>query len=186
MATPAASLLSLIVLALLAPRAASHSNLAQPRPTRSLVCRVGNNQPRDCPGPCPPMDSFGGPTGVNEANPAATWTRGGSQFVAWQQNNHVGNKNGNGPTGFTRLSLVPVGEMMSRDAHEKNAFHISCWGAGQHNCPSRDDIACGNDKSGKRYGTNVKVPTCYKDGVYVLGYSWYGGGDYQDKSFFGE
>jgi hypothetical protein len=176
---------ALLFAALCAP-ARAHSNLAEPQATRKLVCRAGNNQPRDCYGPCPPMDSYGSPTGVNAANPAATWTRGESKFVAWQENNHVGNKNGHGPTGFTRLALVPVDQMMDKGAHEKHAFHISCWGAGQHDCPSRDETACGNDKSGKRYGTTVKVPTNYKDGVYVLGYSWYGGGDYQDQSFFGD
>lgn len=175
-----------VVLLVATPLVLAHSNLAEPSPTRSLVCRVGNEQPRDCPGPCPPMDSFGGPTGISESNPAATWTRGESKFVAWQRNNHGGDKNKNGPSGFTRLSLVPVKDMFDKDAHAKYAFHFACWGAGEHDCPSQDEIACGNDKTGRRYGAHVKVPTSYEDGVYVLGYSWFGGGDWKEESFFGE
>lgn len=165
--------------------AQAHSNLADPLPTRGLVCRVGNSQPRDCPGPCPPLDSFGSPTGVNEKNPAATWVRGQSKFVAWQRNNHEGDKE-HGTTGFTRLALVPVDKMFSSDAHMQYAFHYACWGAGEHDCPSRDERVCGNDQTGRRYGTTITVPTNYADGVYVLGYSWFGGGDWRASSFFGE
>lgn len=132
------------------------------------------------------MDTFGGPTGINAGNAAETWTRGEQRYVAWQKNNHAGKKSAHGATGFTRFALVPVDQMMSKDAHQRHAFWYTCWGAGETNCPSRDDITCGNDKNGKRYGTTITVPKNYKDGVYVLGYAWYGGGDYQEKSFFGE
>ncbi len=178
-----------VLMTALAASARAHSHLAEPRPTRKLVCRAGNNDPgpRDCYGPCPPMDSYGGPYGVNERNPAATWERGSTQNVKWHKNNHKGKASANGASGFTRLALVPVDQMFSKEAHQKYAFHYACWGAGKERCPQPgNDENCGNDKDGERYGTTITVPTNYPDGTYVLGYSWFGGGDYRELSFFGE
>lgn len=158
-----------------------HSHLANPLPTRRLDCRVGNGRARDCPGPCPPMDTYGDPTGVTASRPTATWRRGEARTVTWHRNNH-----GNGESGFVRLTLVPVDKMMNKEAHARFTFQISCWSSGLHRCPSRNIHVCGNDAEGKSYSVRIKVPTSYPDGVYVMGWAWYGGGDYKGKSFFGD
>lgn len=85
-----------------------------------------------------------------------------------------------------RLSLLPIGAMMNKKAHEKLAFHYTCMGTGLHNCNNRTFDVCGNDMEGKAWQSDVTVPTIYGDGVYVLGWSWYGGGDYRHESFFGD
>lgn len=158
-----------------------HSHLANPLPTRRLDCRVGNGRPRDCPGPCPPLDTYGEPTGISPNRPAETWRRGEKRWVSWHRNNH-----GNGESGFVRFTLVPVDKMMDKAAHERFTFQISCWSSGLHNCGSRHERVCGNDADGKAYRVEITVPSAYPDGVYVFGWAWYGGGDFRGKSFFGD
>lgn len=89
-------------------------------------------------------------------------------------------------TGFVRLSLVPVDHMMDHGAHEKFAFHYACMDQGSHHCPDRSFDVCGNDAEGLAWKTVVEVPRVYEDGVYVFGWSWYGGGDFRGLSFFGD
>lgn len=89
-------------------------------------------------------------------------------------------------TGFVRLVLVPVDKMMDKKAHEKYAFHFLCMNEGLHRCPDRSYDTCGNDAEGMAWQKEVEVPTSYPDGVYVFGWSWYGGGDYRAMSFFGD
>lgn len=158
-----------------------HSHLAHPLPTRRLDCRAGGGRPRNCFGPCPALDTYGGPTGISPRRPAATWRRGEQRTVTWHRNNH-----GKGESGFVRLTLVPVNKMMDRRAHEKFTFQISCWSSGLHKCKSRNKHVCGNDKEGMAYKAPITVPTAYPDGVYVLGWAWYGGGDFKGDSFFGD
>lgn len=165
----------------MATEGTSHSHLAYPRPTRRLDCRIGNRRERSCPGPCPPLDTYGQPTGYTPNRPAATWRRGESRNVRWHRNNH-----GNGESGFVRLTLVPVSSMMDKHAHYKHTFQISCWSAGLQRCPSRNVYECGNDVEGKAYQVGITVPTSYPDGVYVFGWAWYGGGDFRYRSFFGD
>lgn len=181
------SVAALFSLALLVvSKVEGHSHLASPLPGRKLFCRAGNGINRNCYGPCPPNDSYGSPTDINAENVAETWKRGEKRYVSWHKNNHGGNgKGATGATGFTRLALVPVDQMMSKDAHQKGAFWYTCWGVGETRCPSKEDIVCGNDKGGDRYGTTVTVPRNYKDGVYVFGWVWYGAG-VSGKSYFGE
>lgn len=166
---------------LLTSLASAHSHLGFPRPTRRLDCRIGNRRDRPCPGPCPPLDTYGAPTGIKASHPAVTWRRGEQQTVRWHRNNH-----GSGESGFVRLSLVPVNRMMDKNAHARFAFQISCWSSGLHSCPSRDIHECGNDSEGKAYQVKITVPTTYPDGVYVFGWAWYGGGDFRWRSFFGD
>lgn len=158
-----------------------HSHLANPLPTRRLDCRVGNGRARACYGPCPPLDTYGELTGISASNPAETWRRGDKRTVSWHRNNH-----GDGESGFVRLSLVPVDQMMDKRAHEKFTFQISCWSSGLHWCPSRQERVCGNDGEGKAYKVPIIVPASYPDGVYAFGWAWYGGGDYRGASFFGD
>lgn len=171
---------SLTILVLLTTCTA-HSHLAKPLPTRRLDCRAGNGRPRQCYGPCPPLDTYGEPTGVSPQRPAETWRRGERRSVSWHRNNH-----GKGESGFVRLSLVPVNQMMNHKAHQKYTFQISCWASGLHRCHSRSAHVCGNDKEGKAYKVPIKVPTSYPDGVYALGWAWFGAGDFSGKSFFGD
>lgn len=159
----------------------AHSHLGYPRPTRRLDCRVGNRRDRPCPGPCPPLDTYGEPTGYTASNPAVTWRRGEQRTVTWHRNNH-----GDGESGFVRLSMVPVNQVMNKNAHKRFTIQISCWSAGLHWCSSRNIHECGNDSEGKAYQVRITVPTSYPDGVYVFGWAWYGGGDHRGKSFFGD
>lgn len=89
-------------------------------------------------------------------------------------------------TGFVRFSLVPIDYMMDHKAHEKFAFHYACMDQGGHQCPDRSFDVCGNDAEGWAWKTVVEVPRVYEDGVYVFGWSWYGGGDFRGLSFFGD
>lgn len=89
-------------------------------------------------------------------------------------------------TGFVRLVLVPIEQMMDKKAHDKFAFQFLCMNAGPHSCPDRSYDTCGNDFEGMAWQARVKVPTSYPDGTYVFGWSWYGGGNYLDRSFFGD
>lgn len=158
-----------------------HSHLANPLPTRRLDCRAGNGRPRNCYGPCPPLDRYGRPTGVSADKPAERWRRGERRYISWHRNNH-----GNGESGFVRFTLVPIPAMMNRAAHNRFTFQISCWSSGLHYCRSRKEHICGNDAGGKAYRVPITVPSSYPDGVYAFGWSWYGAGDYRGKSYFGD
>lgn len=81
---------------------------------------------------------------------------------------------------------MPVPLMMDKEAHKKFAFHYACMGTGLHICPIRTYDVCGNDGEGRAWQTQVRIPAVYPDGVYTFGWSWYGGGDYRDHSFFGD
>lgn len=165
----------------LAPCAKTHSHLANPLPTRRLDCRAGNGRPRDCYGPCPPLNNYGAPTGISPSHPAEIWRRGQTRMISWHRNNH-----GKGESGFVRFTLVPIKKMMDKSAHARFTFQISCWDSGLHSCKSRSKHVCGNDAEGKAYKVPVVVPSAYPDGVYVFGWAWYGGGDYKGRSFFGD
>lgn len=100
--------------------------------------------------------------------------------IKYQRNNH-------GPGGFVRHTLVPLAKMMDKEAHARNAFHWGCWGANaavaKKNELGRDkwgfslvggDGKLHNGKIGYYYN-NVTIPPVVPDGVYVLGWVWYGG-----------
>lgn len=86
-----------------------------------------------------------------------------------------------------RHTLVPVSQMMNKQAHARNAFHYACWGA---NPVAAKPSELGTDKFGfslvggdgklhnlpkSYYITKVTIPPVVPDGVYVLGWVWYGG-----------
>lgn len=52
--------------------------------------------------------------------------------------------------------------MLDLETHERNAFHYSCFGAGA-------------DEEGKNATVKVRIPSVIPDGVYVMGWAWYGG-----------
>lgn len=117
-------------------------------------------------------------TGPN--NPSAVYSRGQQVTIKYQRNNH-------GPGGFIRLTLVPVDQMMDKDVHERNAFHYGCWGANPVVATARDrrrnaqgfSIAGADGKLHHMpvsyYTAKVTIPTVVPDGVYALGWVWYGG-----------
>lgn len=76
--------------------------------------------------------------------------------------------------------------MLDHAAHEKFAFHYTCMNHSSYRCRIRSFDVCGNDEMGLAWQTNVEVPSVYEDGVYVFGWSWYGGGDFTGFSFFGD
>lgn len=158
-----------------------HSHLGKPLPTRRLDCRAGNGRSRDCYGPCPPLDTYGDPSGISPSRPAEAWKRGEQRIISWHRNNHA-----KGESGFVRFTLVPVNQMMDRRAHERFTFQVSCWASGLHQCHSRSKQVCGNDAEGKAYKAPITVPSAYPDGVYVFGWAWFGGGDFRGTSFFGD
>lgn len=148
---------------LLAGLATAHSFMLEPSCDNTMVekrhCRRGPLSSDNCGGPCISMDSWQ----YNESAPVTEWKRGSKKRVRWARNNHV--------SGFVRLSLVPVEQRDSMEAHEKHAFHYTCFETGERKCDS-DKYYCGTDT--KVYETKIKVPKV-KDGVYVLGWAWYGG-----------
>lgn len=77
--------------------------------------------------------------------------------------------------------------MMNKDIHKKNAFHFSCWGS-HVKVAGRNEL--GRDRRGfslvggdgklhdgpvAYYESEFTIPTVVPDGVYVLGWVWYGG-----------
>lgn len=157
----------------------SHSFVLSPtgdyKPGKNRRCRRGPDLSIDnCGGPCIDRSSWK----YNKDEPTTTWSRGSKQKVRWARNNHK--------TGLVRLSLVPVKLRESHAAHEKFTFQYSCFETGEQDCKSKE-YDCGTDS--RLYETEVKVPRV-KDGLYVLGWSWYGGfstngkGDFYE--FFGD
>lgn len=108
------------------------------------------------------------PSGVNNSvsDPAEQYQRGQSARIRYVKNNHNG--------GFMRLTIVPVSDLFSRDAHNSLAFYYTCWDSHQVDCVG-GFADCGSDGKGESFETTVTIPTCFPDGNYVMGYVWYGG-----------
>ena len=163
--------------------ASAHSYLSVPEPISTVeTCRVGGTPGfrADCPGPCPNYD-------IREdsapEHPTRTYKRGERVEIRWTKNNHR--------DGFMRLSMVPIDEMMSKDAHHRYAFYYGCWTDQEIDCnPYERHRDCYYDRENLGYKTQVTIPTIYPDGVYVFGWVWYGGGrvfgsfgDYYDCAY---
>ncbi|CAN8071063.1 unnamed protein product [Agarophyton chilense] len=182
LATTLATTLATMLASLLA-LANGHSFLTVPMPISTVeTCRVGGNPGwlAFCGGPCP---DFNFRYDMRPEHPAAEWQRGSEQTIHYSKNNHDG--------GFVRLSLVPLDERMRREAHDALAFHYGCWSEGEFSCKRTEQHRdCGFDRDNLAYRVSVVVPTTHPDGVYVLGWAWYGGGtvtsdfgDYYDCAF---
>lgn len=142
----------------------SHTFLLRPRATKR------GYDPSGCVGTSPPCIFC--PPVYNESelnnsahSPELTWARGSYQKIRWAKNNHLG--------GFIRLSLVPVSSLSDAAAHERLAFYYGCWEQGVHRCGPHQP--CGADKTRLALQRYITVPTYLPDGVYVLGFIWYGG-----------
>ncbi|GAB0493789.1 hypothetical protein MMPV_005074 [Pyropia vietnamensis] len=148
-------------------------------------CRIGGSGAGaiagNCGGPCPNSE-FRADASVS--NPAAVYRRGGRYEVRWARNNHEG--------GFVRWSLVPATKLYDRAAHDRYAFHWSCWSINRFKCSAMDKYRdCDFDRAGEAFRDWLTIPAVFPDGDYVLGWTWYGGGegdighfgDYYDCSF---
>lgn len=169
-----------------AHHAAAHSFLTVPLPMSLMAgCRIGGSGSgavlSHCGGPCP---NGGYRADSSAANPAAVYRRGGRYEMRWSRNNHEG--------GFVRWALVPVDKRYDRAAHERYAFHWSCWSINRFKCDSMSKHRdCDFDRNGEGFRDWVTIPAVFPDGDYVLGWTWYGGGqgdighfgDYYDCSF---
>lgn len=136
-------------------------------------CRIGGplHSPHDfCPGPCISKTSW-----QIERNPGTTtYERGQLVTMSWARNNHKG--------GFVRFSIVPRHLRMSHRAHNRLAFQYSCFEAGAKPCSYAQ---CGTDEKKVILSAQVRIPSIYPDGLYVLGWSWFGGTVY-NYSYFGD
>lgn len=77
-----------------------------------------------------------------------------------------------------RLTMVPLDEMYRKDVHDVMAFFFSCWSGDGYSCDNKQyHRDCGFDLDNLAWKASFTVPPIYPDGVYVLGWSWYGGGE---------
>lgn len=85
------------------------------------------------------------------------------------------------------MTLVPVDKMMDKEAHAKNAFHYSCWGANPVAATPQDfakdrfgfNIAGGDGSlhnlTKSYHETEITIPRVVPNGNYILGWVWFGG-----------
>lgn len=148
------------------------------------TCRMGG-EPQffvdHCPGPCDLSYINDNLANFDSAsNPAATYARGQKVIIKYSRNNH-------GPGGMIRFTLVPVAEMMDPDAHSRNAFHYTCWGANPVVANPKEtefdrfgfSVAgvdgLQHDQPKAYYKTEIVIPMVVGDGDYILGWLWFGG-----------
>ncbi len=126
---------------------APHSFMMRPTTDNKLVdnrhCRRGPLNTDNCAGPCIATN----PWQYNQSAPITVWKRASKQRVVWTMNKHH--------HGFVRLALVPVHQRDSFEAHEKHAFHYTCFETGVRKC-DHEKYFCGT--SGKLYQTKIKEP----------------------------
>eukprot|EP00168_Porphyra_purpurea_P008191 TRINITY_DN2031_c0_g1_i1.p1 TRINITY_DN2031_c0_g1~~TRINITY_DN2031_c0_g1_i1.p1 ORF type:complete len:310 (-),score=73.95 TRINITY_DN2031_c0_g1_i1:128-1057(-) len=86
-----------------------------------------------------------------------------------RRNNHEG--------GFVRLALVPLKYRDNAAMHKKYAFHYQCFRSDPFTCKTKTERLVDGwfDERNVAYKTHVKVPRHIPNGVYVLGWVWYGG-----------
>lgn len=157
---------TLLLTTTLIRRASAHQSIAYPRPmTRDVACRISSVS--SCGGPCPTRWKREDQV---PNNPSVRVQRG--QYVRFNvlRNNHAG--------GFSRYSIVNIKYMHNKNAHRRNAFNFGCSDVRRTKCdPRYKKRDCQFDKTNFYYIHWVKIPTCIPDGVYVLGWAWYGGGE---------
>lgn len=78
---------------------------------------------------------------------------------------------------------------MSKGVHARNAFHYSCWGGDAVEATAEeqgrdgkgfsisgsDGLLGQHDEPASYYTTKIEVPSVVPDGVYALGWAWFGG-----------
>lgn len=161
---------SVLLFTLLSVSVNAHSYLLKPLAANNAFNPKGCRG-RACKG-CPQM--FAHPNRMNNsvANPQATWSRGQRLTIRWAKNNHVG--------GFVRLSFVPIDKTMDPAAHERLSFYYGCWEQGQHRCSQKQD--CAADETNSALSRRITIPQYLPDGVYVFGFLWFGGVNFEGTS----
>ncbi|CAN8076832.1 unnamed protein product [Agarophyton chilense] len=177
--TVAAAAVVVALLAVVLPHAHAHQSISYPWPmSRMNACRMGKF--KNCPGPCP-NDEIRADQSPNY--PSITVSRNAFVTINTKRNNHAG--------GFSRWSIVNVDDMNDRTAHDREAFLWTCADLNKQRCDTINyDRDCSFDGKSSFYQHEVQIPPVYSDGVYVLGWAWYGGtqghgrggdfGDYYD------
>lgn len=90
-----------------------------------------------------------------------------------------------------RWTIVPLDQMWDKASHDKMAIDYGCWNIGRFNCNEFDfHRDCNYDRQNEAFSKMLHIPPIYPDGDYVLGFTWYGGGegyghfgDYYDCSY---
>lgn len=185
---------SVVLLAACLSIAMAHSYMTLPVPEVAGYCGV-NTEARppsaatQCRGPCPEENQVEKPRPVagqasGREKPvgfADQFQRGQKVEAQWLRNNHN--------HGFVRFSLVPLSKRMDKSAHNKFAFHYSCYDASRNfDCSTTPVIPGGPDKGKREYcGTGkykyqqtITIPKYVPDGEYVLAWSWIGGEVFSD------
>lgn len=144
----------------------AHQSISFPYPiSHDVACRISDKQ--NCAGPCPYSNLR---YDKNPNNPSVKVQRGGWIKINVLANNHRG--------GFNRYSLINVGDLYNRQKHTENAFLWTCADVGVSKCPVRTRKRdCIFDKQNDYFHQAIQIPKIYADGVYVLGWVWYGGGE---------
>lgn len=143
----------------------AHQSVSFPYPiSHDVACRISSKQ--NCPGPCPRTDLR---EDMTPNNPSVTVRRGDWLPVNVLANNHRG--------GFNSWTLVQVRDMYSKYKHMKNTFLWTCADVGVSKCSTRNKKRdCRFDVRNDYFHHKIQIPKIYPDGVYVLGWTWYGGG----------
>ena len=144
----------------------AHQSISAPVPiSTDQACRIGGGA--SCPGPCPRK---GIRKDQNPYNPAVTVRRSGWLTARTLKNSHVG--------GFSRWSIVNVRDIYRKDIHRANAFLYTCADLSPTKCQKRNQRRdCKFDRYNEFYLHRIQIPAIYRDGVYLLGWVWYGGAE---------
>lgn len=162
-------IVSLLSLALFISPSESHSWITRPLTYNRRF--LGTCDGYQCSLACPNKLESGNNNSVSD--PEAIYSRGETVAIKWLKNNHRG--------GFIRLALVPVNSMFSHAAHDKLAFFYTYWDSWIVDCGGGFEN-CGSDEDNEAFETTVQIPTCLRDGNYVMGYVWYGGLHYSRET----
>lgn len=143
----------------------AHQAICFPRPiSRIVACRISSNS--YCPGPCPNTELRLDQT---KDNPSIRTKRGAKVFINILRNNHDG--------GFVRWSLVNLKDKMNKVVHEEKTFLITCADLRPTKCKKKTAKRdCTYDRTNEYFKHLIQIPENIPDGVYVLGWAWYGGG----------
>lgn len=154
----------------------AHSTMNRPEVTNNNECRLGGTVKAHygtCHGPC--GREYPAVTKTSPTDPAEVWARGSLQSYSYLRNGHK-------PSGFVRVTLVPLADKMEHGAHTRYAFLYGCWGAGVTVACTGSVADKKNVESNKWCGTDeamfthhFTVPAIYPDGDYIFGWVWYGG-----------
>lgn len=90
-----------------------------------------------------------------------------------------------------RWTIVPIDKMWDKETHDQMAIDFGCWNVGRFKCNKFDfHRDCKYDRQNEAFSKMLYIPPIYPDGDYILGFTWFGGGqkyghfgDYYDCSY---